>query len=572
MPLLPQSFVRSVLPAIALFASLVPFSATLATGPDWAINAANTPAGLSPPGDKTVIVAIVDDGVRITHKDLADFIWHNPGEKPGNGVDDDGNGYVDDVNGWDVADDDSDVTPPEDRLEQYSHGTQVAGIVTRVVRRAYGEAATKLVRILPVKGMSDDAARPYVKEGFKGIRYAIDAGADIIVSAWGVHQISRDERDVLDKAEEKGVLIIAAAGNAPQEIEQYPAAHRAAVSVAATDQDGKKAEKSSFGQFVDISAPGTGLSSASATSDSDYDRLEGTSFATGLTAAAATLVSLQNPQFSASRIDACLQTSADAFDQLPAELNGKLGAGKLNAGAAIQCRKMLDPATTEHSTSATKGFLPLRSAATENIAWLIKPAGEFKGIRFRPIRESQESAEGSLGFYSDGSADAKLLAEYQLNEIPQKIFFPVTSVYVVLRTEDRNIDQLLAYEMETIDFSTLYCKGTQKVTDEKILEDGSGPNNYSPGSDCKWLITAPEGQVVQFDFTEFDTEAKTDFIYFFNGAGTHEDIMARFSGPDIPPVLTTWSNQVLMWFVTNKEIQGAGWKVRLRFKPGKNKA
>ena len=42
----------------------------------------------------------------------------------------------------------------------------------------------------------------------------------------------------------------------------------------------------------------------------------------------------------------------------------------------------------------------------------------------------------------------------------------------------------------------------------------------------QWLITAPEGKVVHIEFSEFDTEARIDKLYFFNGSGTHEKIMA----------------------------------------------
>ncbi|OQY93598.1 MAG: peptidase S8 [Sphingobacteriales bacterium UTBCD1] len=49
---------------------------------------------------KTVVVAVIDSGVDTTHEDLKSVLWRNPGEIPGNGIDDDHNGYVDDVYGW----------------------------------------------------------------------------------------------------------------------------------------------------------------------------------------------------------------------------------------------------------------------------------------------------------------------------------------------------------------------------------------------------------------------------------------------------------------------------------------
>ncbi|HEX5010569.1 MAG TPA: S8 family serine peptidase [Planctomycetota bacterium] len=70
-----------------------------------------------------VMIANVDTGTWISHPDLVNRIWNNPGEIPANGVDDDGNGYIDDVHGWDFVSNNNDVTGSD------PHGTETAGIV-----------------------------------------------------------------------------------------------------------------------------------------------------------------------------------------------------------------------------------------------------------------------------------------------------------------------------------------------------------------------------------------------------------------------------------------------------------
>ena len=67
---------------------------------DWFLDYLNIPQNREPAtGKKAIIIAIVDDGVRTTHRDLKDFIWTNPKEIPRNHIDDDGNGFTDDIHG-----------------------------------------------------------------------------------------------------------------------------------------------------------------------------------------------------------------------------------------------------------------------------------------------------------------------------------------------------------------------------------------------------------------------------------------------------------------------------------------
>ena len=77
--------------------------------------------GVTPLGD-TIVVAIVDGGMLLTHADLLPNLWTNWGEIPGNGIDDDNNGYIDDIHGWNAYSSNGSI--PSD-----GHGTHVAGIV-----------------------------------------------------------------------------------------------------------------------------------------------------------------------------------------------------------------------------------------------------------------------------------------------------------------------------------------------------------------------------------------------------------------------------------------------------------
>jgi len=514
-----------------------------------------------------VVVAIVDDGIRTDHQDIVDFIWQNTGETGVNNVDDDGNGLVDDLHGWDVADNNNVLGPPVDRLAEFYHGTRLAGIITAVARQAYAGQAPDYIRIMPVKVVSDQAEQLYVKAGFSGIQYAINAGADIILCSWTIGHISKAEEQILDEAAEKGILIISSAGNIPQDMEQYPAAYPPVLAIAAADKTGRKTKQSTYGQYVDLAAFGVDIHSADSASTSAYAISSGSSYSAALTAAAAALIKSEHPSFSVTEITACLLNSANPTPEQTRELTGKVGAGTLNIAVALKCDLLTGMGIGINNLPKSKGFLSLKNNKRKRTTWSIQPVGEFKGIRFNTHQVHKASGKGVLKVYAGSSDKAELFAEYATKNIPDTFYVPSRHVFVVLEGRRKKLDAgvLLEYEIETINFSTLYCSGQKQIKQEGPLEDGSGENAYSPASDCKWLITAPEGKVIRLEFTEFDTEAKTDFIYFFDGAGTHEDIVGRFSGPDIPPTLTSWHNQLLVWFVTNRQVEAQGWKANIHF-------
>jgi hypothetical protein len=528
---------------------------------DWYLSHINIPQNSATGnGKKEIVIAIVDDGVRTTHQDLKDFIWTNPKEIPRNHIDDDGNGFTDDVHGWDISDHNNSIAPPPDRLEEYSHGTHLAGIVTRIARTFLGDDASRFIKIMPVKSLADGSEKTYLKDGYKGIQYAIQAGADIILCSWNVGHISRDEIEILEEAHRKGIVIVASAGNYPEDRKQYPAAHPTVIAVAGSNQKDELSEKSNYGQFVDLSAPGIDIRGASSSSDTGYEMKDGTSFSTAMVAVAAALVRSEHPAYSNRQVEACLKSSANMMEVLNPLHVGKQGSGLLNIGEAVECELLTGTVQEKNRLSLPQGFLRVHSIEGKTRSWTIQPPGQFKGIRFRPVAVQGEVGTSVLKFYSDDSGEVKLIESYPLSNPPENVYIPGAQVHVVLEAgaSASNLDGLLEYEVEPINFGT--------------FEDGSGPENYSMETSCKWLITAPKGKVVHIRFTEFDTEALRDWVYFFNGNGTLKtNIMGGFSGPKIPPELTTWGNQVLVWFVTDGKHQGKGWKAEYSFQDPKKK-
>jgi len=512
-----------------------------------------------------IVIAVVDDGIRTTHRDFKGFIWENAKEVPGNNIDDDGNGHADDVHGWDVSDNDNTPTPPKDRLKEFYHGTHLAGVITQIARSAYGDSASDHVKIMPVKALADKASRTYIKDGYKGIDYAIKAGADIILCAWGVGHISAEESKILQRAVDEGVLLVASAGNFPLEQDQYPAAHDAVIAVTALTRQNKKNDNSNFGGFVDISAPGIDILAANAASETARSLRQGSSQSAAMVAAAAAMVKLRHPSYSPQQIKACLKTSAVNIDRFNPRYPAKLGAGKLNIRDAIGTTLFISDTEQDNHLANPQGYLRFHNPKPKPTSWTIKPGGDFKGLRFKLISLQGRPGKSIVKFHTP--ANANPLQTYPLSELPRAVYIPGTEAKVTFEPKgaETKLQWLLEYKAEPINFRTAYCSGTTNLDEEGTFEDGSGRENYAFNSDCKWLITAPQGKVVKITFTEFDTEAKTDLLYFFNGAGTHEKIMAIFSGPNIPPELTTWRNQVLVWFVTDGKNQKKGFKAKYEF-------
>jgi len=191
-----------------------------------------------------IVVAVLDTGLDMTHPAFSGSIYTNPGEIPGNGIDDDKNGFVDDVHGWDFYDWDN---QPAGEPGFGDHGTLVAG-------RVLQGASNIGISILPLRV----GPGPWLDLGaiVAALDYAVAQGARVINMSFGAGIPFQVLTEAIARAAEKGVLLVAAAGNNGSDLPSYPAAYPVVVSVAATDAWGKKASWSNYGSTVDFSAPG----------------------------------------------------------------------------------------------------------------------------------------------------------------------------------------------------------------------------------------------------------------------------------------------------------------------------
>ncbi len=288
-------------------------------------------------GDPDVVIAIVDNGTDMDHPDLVDNIYVNPGEdlngdgeiQPNerNGRDDDDNGFIDDFHGWDFSGNgDND---PDDSAN-HGHGTHTAGIASAVTNNHIGISSVGYsCSIMPVRVGS--GAR--ITAGYEGIEYAARMGVEVINCSWGGRQAGRNARDVINYAWDQDVVIVCAAGNSNNTSRLYPAAFENAIAVAATDQDDHKANFSSYGDWVDVSAPGVDIYST--TVNGQYRYWEGTSMASPYAASVAALIRAEFPEINNRATRLLLIAGAEDIDDENPNFRGRLGAGRVNALRAL---------------------------------------------------------------------------------------------------------------------------------------------------------------------------------------------------------------------------------------------
>ena len=263
-------------------------------------------------GSNSIMIGVIDTGIDYNHPDLQQNIWTNPGEIPGNGIDDDNNGFIDDVHGYDFVNNDGDP------MDDNGHGTHCAGTIGATGNNSLGVAGVMwnsqmvALKFLNAQGSGSTA------NAIRAINYAAMMDIPITNNSWGSSTYSQALKDAIEASDK---LFIAAAGNDADNndsIGSYPASYNLdnIISVAASNSNDEIAPFSNYGaSTVDIFAPGQNI--LSTVPNNRYSYKNGTSMAAPHVAGVAGLLLSHSPTTDLMTIKNTILASADQKLVLP---------------------------------------------------------------------------------------------------------------------------------------------------------------------------------------------------------------------------------------------------------------
>ena len=368
---------------------------------EWNLNAVGAPeAWATGYTGQGVTVAVVDTGVDLDHPDLVNNLFVNPGEIPGNGIDDDANGFIDDVHGYDFADNDAD---PND---VGGHGTHVAGTIAASKNSFGATGVAPDAKIIPVRVLGDDGSGSSLDVA-AGIRYAAALGADIINLSLG-GGYSRAIDAAIDYARSLGSLIVAAAGNESASRPGYPARFSASkdnvISVGAYNSSGSLARFSNdvgTSGAIQVDAPGVGIYSTYV--GGRYGSLSGTSMASPHVAGLAALTLSSNPDLTSRELRELLASSTSGTAK-GSDAIGKSDARTTVAFAAAGMTSAGTATSATNQASATVSAIRARRITVTSIPSTIGQTASEGSQR------NQDAVQGRIADRpSHGTGDARVI-------------------------------------------------------------------------------------------------------------------------------------------------------------------
>ncbi|UCE24431.1 MAG: S8 family serine peptidase [Candidatus Zixiibacteriota bacterium] len=353
-------------------------------------------------GDATVVVGILDTGVKYDHTDLGGSnppgpadddtngnIFVNDQEIPGNSIDDDNNGYVDDVIGWDFVEagmpcTDADCSDADnDPMDGVGHGTHVSGTVAAInnngvtvcgVAGGWNDGTTGStangVKILPcrvgwAKGSSGVVSMDYAAEAMVYVGDLKASGVNVaaINCSWG-SRLTTDLEAAANYLTSQDVQIVVSAGNEGTDVPKYLPGREDCMAVGSINSSGNPSSFSCYGDWVDVAAPGESiLSTYTGTGDATRS-MGGTSMAAPHACGVLALLESADPTL----------TRQDKFDIIvdpnnvkPYNMTKYVGVGIISARLCLDAigQQCTDPPVADFSGNPLSGDYPLQVSFTD---------------------------------------------------------------------------------------------------------------------------------------------------------------------------------------------------------------
>jgi hypothetical protein len=403
-------------------------------------------------GDSNIVIGIVDSGEDILHNDLIPNLWVNIDEIPNDGIDNDGNGFKDDVNGWDFIGD-IDIydavarkyepdNNPKPNTSDNAHGSNVAGVACAATNNSIGIASPAYkCKLMPIKCATDDLGYSDILDGFEGILYAAQNGADIINCSWGGPGYNSAEKDIIDAAVfEYGAIIVAAGVNYPGNFDldgDYPIGYGNVIGISAINNEDDFSQ-CAYGTSMCLFAPGFKI--LTTMNGGHYAHSSGTSLATPVVSSVAALIKSVHPDWGYKEIYHQLRSSAIPFGNV-SQNDRKKYFGKLDAWGAVSnnfdatdkykktpgisllsldCNDesyLMNPGVN-HSKLSIKNYLSAAEDVTVTITPLTAHLTIGKSSYFIPALAARETSSLEVDFYLKESnpwfsGDYPVLIEYK---------------------------------------------------------------------------------------------------------------------------------------------------------------
>jgi len=290
-------------------------------------------------GSSSIIVAILDSGVKLDHPDLTGRIWTNS-EEVKNGRDDDNNGYIDDINGYNFAYDNSNVK------DDGGHGTNIAGTIGASANNEIGiSGIDHNCKLMICKNLDEENLGEY-SWWAASLYYAANNGASIINMSEGGYDYSKTLNNAIKFAYDAGCLIVASMMNKNNSDSYYPATFPEVMAIGATDTDDSRCKEftwgggSNWGKHIAVVAPGNRIYGLDYKDNTNYDVYwSGTSQATAyVSGIAAILLGQDNSRKNSELEDIINKTAVDRVGDPREDTEGwdqYYGYGRVDLYAAL---------------------------------------------------------------------------------------------------------------------------------------------------------------------------------------------------------------------------------------------